>query len=61
MVDTLVTNFHQPNTTHLLLVAAFLGATSSKEAGELAISKIYKHALEGDYRFLSYGDSMIIL
>jgi S-adenosylmethionine:tRNA ribosyltransferase-isomerase len=44
----LVTNFHQPGSTLLLLVAAFVGDNWKK---------IYKHALENDYRFLSYGDS----
>lgn len=49
IVDCCFTNFHQPKTTHLLLVAAFVGLE--------ALDKIYKHALENNYRFLSYGDS----
>lgn len=52
-VDILVTNFHQPGTTHLLLVEAFIGR-------EL-LQKVYHHALKNDYRFLSYGDGMIVL
>ena len=52
-VDVLVTNFHQPGTTHLLLVEAFLGR-------EL-LERVYHHALKNDYRFLSYGDGMIVL
>lgn len=52
VVDLLMTNFHQPFTTHLLLVAAFIG--------ELEIEQIYQHALAGSYRFLSYGDSMLL-
>ena len=52
-VDCLITNFHQPGTTHLLLVEALLG-------GDL-LTKVYRHALGNDYRFLSYGDGMIIL
>ena len=52
VVDLLMTNFHQPLTTHLLLVAAFIG--------EQDIEQIYQHALQGAYRFLSYGDSMLL-
>ncbi len=48
----LVTNFHQPGSTLLLLVAALVGE-SWKE--------IYKHALENNYRFLSYGDSSLLM
>lgn len=52
-VDALVTNFHQPGTTHLLLVEALLGR-------EL-LQRSYEYALANDYRFLSYGDGMFIL
>ena len=47
----LITNFHQPNSTLLLLVAAFVGDNWKN---------IYQHALDNDYRFLSYGDSSLI-
>ena len=47
----LVTNFHQPRSTLLLLVAAFIGADWKK---------VYDHALQHDYRFLSYGDSSLL-
>lgn len=50
-VDQLITNFHQPNSTLILLVAAFVG-----ESWE----KIYNHALQHNYRFLSYGDSSLL-
>jgi len=53
VVDSLVTNFHQPKSTLLLLVSAF--------AGRDLIMKAYREALERDYRFLSYGDAMLIL
>ena len=53
VVDRVVTNFHQPATTHLLLVEAFIGRTK--------LNRVYHHALENSYRFLSYGDGMIIL
>jgi S-adenosylmethionine:tRNA ribosyltransferase-isomerase len=51
-IDHLITNFHQPGTTHLLLVEALLGR-------EL-LNAAYSHALERGYRFLSYGDGMLI-
>ena len=53
MVDILVTNFHLPGTTLLLLVSAFA-------TGEL-ILKAYKEAIRNEYRFFSYGDGMLIL
>jgi S-adenosylmethionine:tRNA ribosyltransferase-isomerase len=53
MVDILVTNFHLPGTTLLLLVSAFA-------TGEL-IMKAYKEAMRNEYRFFSYGDGMLIL
>lgn len=49
--DGLITNFHQPSSTLILLVAAF---TKGKWR------EIYNEAMEGDYRFLSYGDSSIL-
>lgn len=49
-VDGLVTNLHQPRSTLLLLVAAFVG-------GRRALAAVYAAALEGGYRFLSYGDA----
>ncbi|MCB0336089.1 MAG: tRNA preQ1(34) S-adenosylmethionine ribosyltransferase-isomerase QueA, partial [Bdellovibrionales bacterium] len=51
--DGLVTNFHQPGTTHLLLVEALLGRSLLDEA--------YQYALGSDFRFLSYGDGMCIV
>lgn len=47
----LITNFHQPQSTLLLLVAAFIGSDWRK---------VYDHALEQGYRFLSYGDSSLL-
>jgi S-adenosylmethionine:tRNA ribosyltransferase-isomerase len=47
----LITNFHQPRSTLLLLVAAFIGADWKQ---------VYDHALQHDYRFLSYGDSSLL-
>ena len=51
MVQSMLTNFHQPHSTLLLLVAAFTGDSWKK---------IYDHALTSGYRFLSYGDSMLL-
>ena len=51
IVDILVTNFHQPQSTLLLLVSAFV-------KGEWR--RIYDYALAHDFRFLSYGDSCLI-
>jgi S-adenosylmethionine:tRNA ribosyltransferase-isomerase len=50
VADTLITNFHQPRSTLLLLIAAFIGE-SWKET--------YSYALENGFRFLSYGDSSL--
>jgi S-adenosylmethionine:tRNA ribosyltransferase-isomerase len=48
----LITNYHQPNSTLMLLIAAFVGADWRK---------IYEEALVNEYRFLSYGDSSLLL
>lgn len=52
LVDAMVTNFHQPRSTHLLLVEAFLGRA--------LLERSYRHALDNQFRFLSYGDGMFI-
>jgi S-adenosylmethionine:tRNA ribosyltransferase-isomerase len=51
VVDVLVTNFHQPQSTLLLLISAFVKGDWKK---------IYDHALANEFRFLSYGDSSIL-
>lgn len=51
-VDALITNFHLPESTLLMLVAAF--------AGQTEILRAYRHAIERRYRFFSYGDAMFI-
>jgi S-adenosylmethionine:tRNA ribosyltransferase-isomerase len=50
IVDALVTNFHAPRTSLLVLVAAFMGLENMQAA--------YQYALEHDFRFLSFGDAM---
>ena len=52
-VDRLITNFHLPRSTLLMLVVAF--------AGHELTMRAYREALENDYRFYSYGDAMAIL
>jgi len=52
VVDVLVTNFHQPQSTLLLLISAFMGGDDWK--------KVYNYALDNDFRFLSYGDSSLL-
>jgi S-adenosylmethionine:tRNA ribosyltransferase-isomerase len=50
--DALVTNFHQPGSTLILLVAAFIGSDWKR---------VYNEALNNSYRFLSYGDSSLLM
>jgi S-adenosylmethionine:tRNA ribosyltransferase-isomerase len=52
-VDALITNFHLPHSTLLMLVAAF--------AGKELIDKAYREAIQREYRFYSFGDAMLIL
>jgi len=52
-VDAMVTNFHQPGTSHMLMLQAFMG--------EELLRKSYALALAEGFRFLSYGDGMLIL
>jgi S-adenosylmethionine:tRNA ribosyltransferase-isomerase len=53
IVDALLTNFHLPESTLLMLVSAF--------AGREAVLEAYRHAVAGQYRFFSYGDAMFVL
>ena len=52
VVDALVTNFHLPESTLLMLVCAF--------AGHGHVMRAYRHAVAAGYRFFSYGDAMFI-
>ncbi|HEU5153308.1 MAG TPA: S-adenosylmethionine:tRNA ribosyltransferase-isomerase, partial [Gemmatimonadales bacterium] len=53
VVDHLLTNFHLPRSTLLMLVSAFAGYELTMAA--------YRHAVEGRYRFYSYGDAMVVV
>jgi S-adenosylmethionine:tRNA ribosyltransferase-isomerase len=78
IVDGIITNFHQPQSTLLLLVSAFLGYEGRGDSGEKADGaangktegaassgkewrRIYDYALTHGFRFLSYGDSSLLL
>ncbi len=52
VVDLLVTNFHLPRSTLMMLVSAF--------AGHAHVMALYRHAIESRYRFFSYGDAMLL-
>ena len=52
IVDSLLTNFHLPKSSLFILVCAFGGTAKLKSA--------YRHAIEQNYKFFSYGDAMLI-
>ena len=52
VVDRLITNFHLPKSTLLMLVSAFCGKNN--------ILTAYQHAIQKQYRFFSYGDAMLL-
>ena len=52
VVDVLITNFHLPKSTLMMLVSAF--------AGYAHIMGLYRHAMAQRYRFFSYGDAMLL-
>jgi len=53
-VDSLITNFHLPGTSLLLMIEAFIGSKDETQ-------RIYDYAIEQKYRFYSFGDAMLIL
>ncbi len=53
VADALITNFHLPNSTLMLLVSAFMGSGRTR--------RIYAHAIQNGYRFYSYGDGSLLI
>jgi S-adenosylmethionine:tRNA ribosyltransferase-isomerase len=58
IAKAIITNFHQPQSTLLLLVAAAIG--NNLPGGQASWKTIYKYALENNFRFLSYGDGSLL-
>lgn len=58
IANAIITNFHQPRSTLLLLVAAAID--DGKPAGQAGWRKVYDHAMQNDFRFLSYGDGSLL-
>ena len=53
MANALITNFHLPNSTLMMLVSAFMGSGRTR--------RIYAHAIRNGYRFYSYGDGSLLI
>ena len=64
-IDGLITNFHLPKSTLLMLVSAFVSSPNTQNEftsfGESVVGKAYAEALKNNYRFFSFGDGMLIL
>lgn len=61
VVDAMLTNFHLPKSTLIMMVCALAAQRGSPEAGRELILRAYKEAIVHQYRFYSYGDCMLIL
>jgi len=65
MVDALITNFHLPQSSLLMMVSAFTSQPNSpfvfENFSNSTLGKAYQHAIENDYRFFSFGDAMLIV
>ncbi len=63
-IDVLITNFHLPKSSLLMLVSAFCSSPNTNQEFttflETSVGQAYSHALENDYRFFSFGDAMFI-
>ena len=65
LVDALMTNFHLPGSTLLMLVSAFCSSPNSKEKfttfSDTLLGRAYSEAIKENYRFFSFGDAMLII
>ena len=61
MVNAMVTNFHLPRSSLLMLVSAFVENKTQANSGRYAIKSAYQEAIEHRYRFYSFGDAMLII
>ncbi len=61
IISGLLTNFHLPQSTLLMLVSAFATLTADPQQGREAVLRAYAHAVQQKYRFFSYGDCMLLL
>ncbi len=61
VVDALLTNFHLPRSSLLLLVAAFASQPGSADSGRDRVLHAYREAVARGYRFYSYGDAMLLV
>jgi S-adenosylmethionine:tRNA ribosyltransferase-isomerase len=61
VVGGLLTNFHLPESTLVMLVSAFAGNGADPEAGRKLVLEAYRHAIDHAYRFYSYGDCMLVI
>ena len=61
MVDGMITNFHLPRSSLLMLVSAFIDANTQTNAGICSLKAAYQEAIENRYRFYSFGDAMLIV
>jgi S-adenosylmethionine:tRNA ribosyltransferase-isomerase len=62
-VDALITNFHLPRSSLLMMVSAFIGQAhpDDADAGRQLLLQVYEEAKRKGYRFFSFGDAMIVL
>lgn len=65
IVDALITNFHLPQSSLLMMVSAFTSQPNSpfvfEKFSDSIIGQAYQHAMQNDYRFFSFGDAMLIV
>jgi len=61
IVDAMITNFHLPKSTLIMLLSAFLENKAGKGRGLKMAKRVYEKAIEKKYRFFSYGDVMLVL